>query len=366
MTLSRMTGLGALCAVLAMPALASDYELETIAEGFEYPWSIAFLPGGDLLVTQRGGELLRVSGDGKHRHTLAGVPDSYFAGQGGLFDVVLHPEFSANRLVYLSLASGTPEANATRIVRGALGEEGLENVEVILTVEPTKDNPQHYGGRFTFLPDGTLLLTTGEGFDYREKAQDLTVQFGKTLRVNDDGSIPADNPYADSAGTQAKVWTYGHRNPQGIVIDEDRGEVYLHEHGPRGGDELNLLAPGSNYGWPAITYGLDYSGAYVSPFTEYPGMEQPLHYWVPSIAPAGMTWYGGDAFPNWRGDLFVTALVSQDVRRLELEDGQVARETVMFEEIGERLRDIRTAPDGSLYILTDSKNGKIVRVSPAR
>jgi glucose/arabinose dehydrogenase len=359
--------MGALCVtlVLALPLQAADYKLETVADGFDYPWSIAFLPGGDFLVTERSGQLLRVSADGAERTALAGVPDTYVAGQGGLFDVVLHPEFDSNRLVYLSFAHGTPEANATRIVRGTLGESALENVEVILTVEPTKDNPQHYGGRFTFLPDGTLLITTGEGFDYREKAQDLSVQFGKTLRINDNGSVPADNPFADLGGPEGKVWTYGHRNPQGIVVDWDTGKVYLHEHGPRGGDELNLLEPGKNYGWPAITYGLDYSGAYVSPFTEYPGMEQPLHIWVPSIAPAGMTWYGGEAFPQWRGDLFISALVSQDVRRLELDEGKVVTETIMFPEIGERLRDIRTAPDGSLYILTDSKAGRIVRVAPA-
>ncbi len=358
--------ISALCAMLimALPLHAADYKLETIAEGFEFPWSIAFLPDGDLLVTQRTGQLLRVSADGASRKELDGVPASYFAGQGGLFDVVLHPRFAENRLVYLSLAHGTPEANATRVVRGTLGDDGLEDVEVILTVEPTKDNPQHYGGRFTFLPDGTLLLTTGEGFDYREKAQDLAVQFGKTLRINDDGSVPADNPFADVDGPQAKVWTYGHRNPQGIVVDEDSGAIYLHEHGPKGGDELNLLEPGNNYGWPAITYGLDYSGAYVSPFTEFPGMEQPLWTWTPSIAPAGMTWYDGDAFPDWRGDLFVTALVYQEVRHLDMEDGQVVSDTPLFAEIGERLRDIRTAPDGTLYILTDSKAGKIVRVVP--
>jgi glucose/arabinose dehydrogenase len=365
-TLARNLAVLWLLLALALPLNAADYTLETIAEGFDYPWSIAFLPGGDYLVSERSGQLLRVSADGAERVALAGVPDTYVAGQGGFFDVVLHPRFEENRLVYLSFAYGTPEANATRIVRGTLGDEALEDVEVILTVEPTKDNPQHYGGRFTFLPDGTLLVTTGEGFDYREKAQDLSVQFGKTLRIKDDGRVPADNPYAGETGPQAKVWTYGHRNPQGIVVDAASGAVYLHEHGPRGGDELNRLEPGNNYGWPAITYGLDYSGAYVSPFTEYPGMEQPLHIWVPSIAPAGMTLYDGEAFPEWRGDLFISALVSKDVRRLELEDGAVVKETPMFGEIGERLRDIRTAPDGSLFILTDSSNGKILRVSPAR
>ncbi|MEP5763894.1 MAG: PQQ-dependent sugar dehydrogenase [Halieaceae bacterium] len=360
--------LSALCILLllAIPLHAADYKLDTIAEGFEYPWSITFLPGGELLVTQRGGQLLRVSADGSQRKQLNGVPATYVAGQGGFFDVVLHPDFADNNMVYLSFAHGTPAANATRIVRGTLAEDGLENVEVILTVEPFKDTPQHYGGRFAFLPDGTLLLTTGDGFEYREKAQDPSVQFGKTLRVNDDGSVPADNPFAGAGDASAKVWTYGHRNPQGIVVDQDTGAVYLHEHGPRGGDELNLLQPGSNYGWPAITYGLDYSGAYVSPFTEHAGMEQPLWHWVPSIAPAGMTWYDGDAFPQWRGDLFVTALVDKEVRRLDLEDGKIVSETPLFSEIGERLRDIRTAPDGSLYILTDSEAGKIVRVSPAR
>ncbi len=364
-TLARRLCVVCTTLALALPLQAADYTLETVAEGFDYPWSIAFLPNGDYLVTERSGQLLRVSADGGERTELAGVPATYVAGQGGFFDVVLHPRFAENRLVYLSFAFGTPRANAMRIVRGTLSANALENLEVILTVEPTKDNPQHYGGRFTFLPEGTLLVTSGEGFDYREGAQDLSVQFGKTLRINDDGSIPVDNPYADVAGPQAMVWTYGHRNPQGIVVDEDSGDVYLHEHGPKGGDELNLLEAGNNYGWPAITYGLDYSGAYVSPFTEHPGMEQPLYIWVPSIAPAGMTWYNGEAFPEWRGDLFINALVSRDVRRLELENGEVISETPMFTEIGERLRDIRTAPDGSLFILTDSANGKILRVAPA-
>lgn len=360
--------ISALCAMLimALPLHAADYKLETIAEGFEFPWSIAFLPDGDLLVTQRTGQLLRVSADGASRKELDGVPASYFAGQGGLFDVVLHPRFAENRLVYLSLAHGTPEANATRVVRGTLGDDGLEDVEVILTVEPTKDNPQHYGGRFTFLPDGTLLLTTGEGFDYREKAQDLAVQFGKTLRINDDGSVPADNPFADVDGPQAKVWTYGHRNPQGIVVDEDSGAIYLHEHGPKGGDEINVLTPGSNYGWPAVTYGDDYSGAKVSPFTSLPGMTEPVTVWVPSIAPSGFAVYRGDVFPAWAGSLLVGALVDKEVRRVSLDDAGGSEEEALLGEQEARIRDVRVGPDGAVYVLTDGSPAKLLRLSASR
>lgn len=214
-----------------------------------------------------------------------------------------------------------------------------------------------------FLPDGSLLLATGEGFDYRESAQDLDSEMGKILRINDDGSVPEDNPF--STGPGQRIWTYGHRNPQGLVRDADTGTVYLHEHGPRGGDEINVITPGLNYGWPAITYGLDYSGARVSPFTAAEGMEQPLHYWVPSIAPSGMAWYNADAFPRWRGDLLVGALVDKEVRRVDMEDGRVVGEESLFRELDARIRDIRVGLDGQLYLLTDGEAGKLIRVSPA-
>jgi aldose sugar dehydrogenase len=342
-----------------------DYVLTTVADGLELPWGLAFLPDGGLLVTERPGRLRWVDADGAVSEPLDGVPPVFFRGQGGLLDVALHPDFDGNGLVYLSYAHGNAGANATRIVRGVLGEGRLDNVEVIFTVEPSKDTPQHYGGSLAFLGDGTLLLTTGDGFDYREAAQDVNGLLGKTVRVHDDGSIPRDNPFADGGGAAA-LWTYGHRNPQGLTVDPVTGRVYQHEHGPRGGDELNLLRPGRNYGWPMTTHGVDYTGAYVSPFTELPGIEPPLLHWTPSIAPSGLAIYRAAAFPEWQGDLFVGALVDREVRRLVLKDGQVAEQQALFGELGERIRNVKVGPDGHLYLVTDSTDGRVIRVDRAR
>jgi len=354
----------ALAAVWSQAAAESEYRLTTVAEGLDLPWGVAFLPDGELLVTERSGQLRRVAADGTVSPPLDGVPPVFYRGQGGLLDVALHPRFADNGLIYLSYAHGGPSANATRIARARLGADRLEALEVIFTVEPTKDTPQHYGGSMTFLPDGTLLVTTGDGFDYREAAQDLRGMLGKTLRIADDGSIPADNPFAGRADAAAAVWTYGHRNPQGLAVDPVTGNVFQHEHGPRGGDELNLLQPGRNYGWPAITYGMDYSGAYVSPFTEHQAMEQPLLHWTPSIAPSGLTVYRADVFPEWQGDLFVGALVNREVRRLRVRDGVVVEEQALFGELGERIRNVRVGPDGHLYLVTDSATGRVIRVDP--
>jgi len=352
----------ALLGAAALPAGAADYVLTDVATKLDHPWSLAFLPDGDFLVTERPGRLSRISGD--RRVEIAGTPAPYVAGQGGYFDIVLDPEFTTNSLVYLSYAEGTKRANRTAVMRARLEDDRFSAAEVILRVEPDKNTAHHYGGRMAFLPDGTLLVTTGEGFTFRNQAQDLDSQFGKVLRINPDGSIPPDNPFADRGGPAAKVWTYGHRNPQGLAVDPATGTVWLHEHGPRGGDEVNRIRPGLNYGWPAITYGVDYSGASISPFTEYPGMEQPVTYWDPSIAPSGLAVYRGDAFPAWRGSLFVGALKDRDVRRLVVEDGRVVTEETLFESLGERIRDVRSGPDGLLYLLTDSSDGRIVRVSP--
>jgi glucose/arabinose dehydrogenase len=313
-------------------ARGEPYRLETVAEGLHHPWSVAQLPDRSFLVTERRGRLLHVGRQGGQQ-PLAGVPETYVAGQGGFFDVILHPRFADNRLVY------------------------------ILRVQPLKSTPQHYGGRLAFLPDGTLLLTTGEGFDYREAAQDPASELGKVLRIRADGSVPADNPL--SAAGARRVWTLGHRNPQGLVVDDASGVVWLHEHGPRGGDEVNRLVPGANYGWPAVTHGMDYSGATISPHRRWPGLVDPVHVWVPSIAPSGLALYRGDRFPAWRGDLFVGALVDRDVRRLDLENGAMVGEERLFGELDERIRDVRSAPDGFLYLLTDSEAGRLVRVRPA-
>jgi len=354
-----------LCLLLLGPLTLADYRLETVADNLAHPRSIAFLPDGSYLVAERDGALRRLSADGTLGEPLENSPATFADSQSGYFDVMLDPDFSNNNTLYVSLTHGNKSANATRVVRAQLQKNRLTAVESIFTATPTKDTTAHNGGRMLTLPDGTLLLTTGDGFDYREAAQDTFSQLGKTIRINTDGSVPADNPFVDGMQGNAKVWSWGHRNPQGLAADPATDIVYLHEHGPRGGDELNRIEPGKNYGWPLTSYGINYSGAYVSPFQTLSNIEPPLTYWVPSIAPSGLAFYNGDAFPEWQGDLFVGGLVSRDVRRLDIVDGKVKTEEILFREIGERIRDVRTGPDGFLYIITDSAAGKIIRVVPA-
>ena len=314
-------------------------------------------------MAELGGTLRIVKQDGTVGAPISGVPEVYRASQGGLFDVLLDPDFANNQTLYLSYAAGDVDSNATTIARARLdgtqmeNARALENVAVIYTASPKKYAPLHYGGRMVWLADGTLLLTTGDGFDFREGAQDVATHFGKTIRLNPDGSAPADNPFPHAP----YVWTYGHRNPQGLVAAAD-GRVFLHEHGPMGGDEVNVIKSGQNYGWPAITYGMDYNGAYVSPFTEYEGMEQPAHVWTPSIAPSGFALYEGEHFTEWQGSLFVGALVDAEVRRLSLNGTTVTAEEPVFSELEARIRDVRTGPEGYLYVVTDGNPGSIVRV----
>lgn len=359
----RITTIG-VCAMLCAAAAGAQYDIDTVAEGLDFPWSIAFVPDGSMLVTERSGQL-RLIRDGELRDApVSGVPDVYAAGQGGLFDVVLDPDFKSNRSLYLTYAHGTRRSNATRVAKATFDGSALSGLTVVFTATPLKSTPHHFGGRLVFLPDGTFLLTTGDGFNYREEALKLDNHLGKVVRLNRNGTVPTDNPFVRRAGALPEIWSYGHRNPQAIVRDTDSGTVYLHEHGPRGGDELNVIEPGRNYGWPAITYGIDYSGASISPYTELPGMEQPLVYWVPSIAPAGMAYYDADLFPEWQGDLFVAALAERTIRRLDLENGQVVDQEVLFADLGYRFRDVRVGPDGALYLLTDSGSGKVLRVAP--
>ncbi len=342
----------------ATHASTSGYQLTTIADNLNFPWSIAFLPDGDHLVVELDGNLLRISADGSSTTSIGGVPAVYRAGQGGLFDVVLDPEFTQNQTLYLSYAAGDAEQNSTTVARARLVGNNLESTEVLFSAEPKKYAPLHYGGRLAWLPDGTLLLTTGDGFDFREQAQNLDTHFGKTIRLSRDGTAPADNPFSNAP----YVWSYGHRNPQGLAVSNS-GVVFQHEHGPQGGDEVNIIEPGNNYGWPAITYGMDYNGAYVSPFTEFAGMQQPIKVWVPSIAPSGLMIYEGAMFPQWQGDLFVGALVDAEVRHLQMDNLEIVEESVAFSEIKDRIRDIRQAPDGSIYVLTDGEGGSVIRVA---
>lgn len=345
---------------LSTAASAQEYRLETWVDGLSLPWSIAFLPDDSALITELGGRLMQVDAAGEVMTEIGHVPAVYFAGQGGLFDVLLHPGFSENQFIYLSFAEGGPKNNGTAIARGRLAGDRLENVEIIFRNFTRKDTPVHYGGRLAFMADGTLLLTTGDGFDYRESAQDVTSGLGKVLRMNDDGTPAQGNPFPESP----YVYAYGLRNPQGLAV-ADSGVIWLHEHGPKGGDELNRIEAGVNYGWPAITYGMDYSGAVISPYTEWEGMAQPEYYWVPSIAPSGLALYEGDLFPDWTGDLFIGALVDQEVRRLDLSGGKVFAEEALFSELDARIRDVRNGPGGTLYILTPDSVVRVLQSSAA-
>jgi len=359
--------IGRVCLLLffVTSASAAEYKMETVVDDLSYPWAIAFLPEGDMLVTERPGRLRRISNGTLQQEPISNLPEIFVGGQGGLFDILLDPGFAGNQRLYLSYASGTSGANATRVISARLDGDSLADVTTIFTASPSKDTPHHFGGRLALLPDQTLLVTVGEGFDYRKKAQLLDNHFGKVVRINKDGTVPSNNPFVGRDNALPEIWTYGHRNQQGLLVSAD-GTVWLHEHGPRGGDELNDIKPGKNYGWPAVTYGMDYSGAYVSPYTEAPGMEQPVTYWVPSIAPSGFCEYSGDAFPDWNGNLFVAALAEKSVRRLVMGQGAVLSQETMFTELNERIREVREGPDGNLYLLTDSDEGQILRVSPGK
>jgi glucose/arabinose dehydrogenase len=351
-------------AVLRAELPTTPITIETVAEGLAWPWSVAELPDGQLLVTERSGRLRRIVDGRLAPEPVAGVPAAYVASQGGLFDVLPHPDFASNRLIYLSLAVGDARANALAVVRAKLDGNALTEVREIWRARPDKRGPVHYGGRMAWMSDGTLLVTTGDGFDYREAAQDPASDLGKVVRLDADGRAPADNPLADADGQRSAVWTLGHRNAQGIAIDPVTGTVWAHEHGPRGGDELNRLAAGANYGWPVATFGLDYTGARVSPFTAQPGMVDAVNVWTPSIAPAGLAVYRGNRFTDWDGDLLVAALVPRHLERLRIRDGRVVDREILLADLGERLRDVRVAGDGALLVTTDADNGRLLRITP--
>jgi glucose/arabinose dehydrogenase len=333
----------------ALPLEAADYQVNTITDTLEQPWSIAELPEGNgFLITEKAGRLLHVDHSG-NATTIDGTPAVFFKSQGGLLDVALDPEFASNQQLYLSYSGGDANTNRTTVMRAKLSSDLLSDSEIILEVQPSKKKAAHFGGKLAFLPDGTLLLSVGEGFEYREQAQSLNSELGKLLRINRDGSAPTSNPFPQVA---PRVYSYGHRNPQGLVVDPEDGTIWMAEHGPKGGDELNRIIPGTNYGWPAITYGLDYSGAIISPYTEAEGMAQPVMYWVPSIATSGLAIYRGMAFTGWDGSLLTGALVDQKLYRLSPEaNGFVQSEP--FPEVTGRVRDVRVLSDGSIAVLTD-------------
>jgi glucose/arabinose dehydrogenase len=346
--------------------IRTGYKVTEIAKGLDHPWSMAFLPDGSILVTERVGRLRVIKNGSLQAEPVGGVPEVHTGSQAGLFDIVLHPNFAQNNIVYLTYAAGTTAANGTQVARAHFDGSKLQDLHVIFKAMPLKDTDNHYGGRMAFLPDGTFALTIGEGFEYREKAQDLTSDLGKIVRLNEDGSVPQDNPLVGRPSVRPEIYTWGHRNEQGLIFDVPSGRLYETEHGPRGGDELNIIVAGRNYGWPVITYGMDYSGAYVSPYTQRPGLEQPVINWTPSIAPSGLAMYRGDKFPAWRGDLFVGALVLKHLRRVHLDEhGEVVNQEQLLNDLNWRIRDVRAPADGYLYVCTDETDGHVLRLEPS-
>lgn len=356
----------ALAAAIFGGALAHSYEVEIVAQGLEHPWTVAFLPEGQLLVTERAGRLRVVDRDGLRPEPVAGLPEVFVSGQAGLFDVLLARDYAETGNIFISFAHGDDHANHTRVIRARFDGNRLLDVTPIFTSQPAKSGDAHFGGRMTWMTDGTLLLGLGDGFYFREDAQKLDTHLAKIIRIRADGSVPEDNPFVGRPGARPEIYSYGHRHVQGVVFDAGSGKLYAHEHGPRGGDELNVIRAGANYGWPLISYGRDYSRSMITPFTELPGMQQPLVRWTPSIAPAGMTLYDAEVFPRWRGSLFVAALAEESVRRVPLDaEGQPGEQEVLFTEVGQRMRDVRTGPDGALYLVTDEPDGQVLRVVPA-
>jgi len=343
---------------------AAALRVETVATGLEHPWGLAFLPDGRMLVTERPGALRLVAADGKLSPPLPGTPEVAAQGQGGLLDIALAPDFATSRALFLSFAEPGPGGTAgTAVARASFTGQGLADLRVIYRQEPKVRGSLHFGSRLVFARDGTLFVTQGDRYSYRDQAQDLASLIGKIVRINPDGSIPPDNPFVGRADARPEIWSYGHRNIQGAALDPS-GALLTVEHGARGGDELNRPLPGRNYGWPVITYGVDYSGARIGTGTAAPGMEQPLHYWDPSIAPSGLAIYTGAALPNWRGDLLVGALRGSHLARLVIRQGRVVAEYRYLEREGDRIRDVRQGPDGFVYLLTDSSDGRILRLRP--
>jgi glucose/arabinose dehydrogenase len=373
----RAASAAALALIVAQPACASDQpptadteqgkvRIVTVAEGLEHPWGVAFLPDGRALVTERPGRLRIVGADGKLGAPLEGVPAVSATGQGGLLDVQLDPDFAKNRLVYLSYAEPREGGNGTAVARGTLTERGLDDVQVIFRQDVTINGRHHFGSRLVFDRGGRLFVTLGDRNSERARAQTLDSHIGKVVRIERDGKVPADNPFVGRADAKPEIWSYGHRNVQGAALHPVTGELWTNEHGPRGGDELNRTLAGLNYGWPKVTYGVEYSGKTISESATAPGIEPPVHYWVPSIATSGMLFYTGTRFPKWKGNAFVGGLATQQLSRLEMDGNKVVREEVLLKGVlNQRVRDVEQGRDGFIYLLTDEDNGKLLRLEPA-
>jgi glucose/arabinose dehydrogenase len=341
-----------------------DFRVVRVAEGLQQPWSLSFLPDGRMLVTEKAGRL-RIIQDGKlNPAPVAGMPQVTVHGQGGFFDAIPHPDFSKNGLLYLSYAAKGEGGVGTELARGRLAGNRLEAVQVLFRQSPKGERGQHFGGRIAFDRDGFLYLTLGDRGEMA-RAQKPDDHAGSVIRLHDDGRVPKDNPFAGRQGWKPEKFTLGNRNIQGAALHPQSGALWTHEHGPQGGDEINVIRAGVNYGWPVITYGVNYGfGSKIGEGTAKAGMAQPLYYWVPSIAPSGMAFYTGERFPKWKGDLFVGALRSQMLVRLKLDGEKVVKEERLLQGVLGRIRDVRMGPDGFLYLVTDDSAGAVARLEP--
>jgi glucose/arabinose dehydrogenase len=347
---------------------AGEFRVVTVAAGLDHPWGLAFLPDGRALVTERTGRLRVLGTDGRLSSPLRGVPAVSIINRGGLLDVALDPDYKDNQRIYLSYSEARSEkTSGTTVARARLVESDLRDLEVIFRQLPAVDSEAgHFGSRLVFARDGRLFVALGErqARHFSELAQDLGTHFGKVVRLERDGRIPFDNPFVGLEGALPEIWSLGHRNPQGAVLHPQTGELWITEHGPRGGDELNIARAGRNYGWPVITYGLAYSGAKIGEGSRKAGLEQPVWYWLPSIAPSGLAFYTSDRIPAWTGNLFAGALRGTHLSRLVLDGDRVIHEERLLEGLKARIRDVRQGPDGLLYLLTDSTDGRILRIEP--
>lgn len=342
-----------------------SFRVVGVTEGLEHPWALAFLPDGRKLVTERPGRLRLVEeGGALAPDPVPGVPEVVAERQGGLLDIALHPAFAENGLLYLSYAARADGGLTTRVARARFDGERLQDLETILSADAVRSGGRHFGSRLAFDREGYLWVTVGDRGD-DDEAQNPANHIGTTLRLHDDGSVPDDNPFVGREGHRPEIWSYGHRNAQGMALHPDSGLVWQHEHGPRGGDEINIPQAGLNYGWPVTTHGTAYSGLPMGVGPQAPGMEPPLLHWTPSIAPSGMAFYTGDDFPAWHGDLFVGGLALRQLRRVILDGSEIVGEEALLEELGWRFRDVRMGPDGHLYLLTDDRNGRLLRLEPA-
>jgi glucose/arabinose dehydrogenase len=363
------------CDAQVFRSSAGDIAVETVARGLEHPWALAILPDRRILVTERPGRMRIVGKDGKLSPALPGVPRVAASGQGGLHDVVLDRGYAENHTIYFCYAEPAAGGARTALARARLVDDStpdsvprirLDDVKVIFHQEGPLSSGNHFGCRIAQTPDDNLFMSAGEHFTTRDQAQNLGNHLGKIIRIRPDGSVPPDNPFVGRAGSKSEIWSYGHRNPQGLALHPTTGKLWEHEHGPRGGDEINIIDRAKNYGWPVIGYGIDYNGAKIHESTQKAGMEQPIWYWVPSIAPSGMTFMTGGLFPAWRGNLFVGALAGEILVRLELDGEKVLKEERLLQQLRERIRDVRQGPDGALWLVTDNSSGRLLRVTPGK